>query len=139
MNDREQFEAWAKDNWMYIDVKENAAVIWQAGAESKQSELDVLKQELQALREQKPVAWQLIDHTNYLPQFTIYPNKPPVNFSRQLYAAPVPASEGWKLVPIEPTDEMMKAFIDSPDMATWQDDFISGYTAMLAAAPKEQA
>lgn len=48
-----------------------------------------------------------------------------------------PVPEGWQLVPIEPTDEMINAYIDSPDMENWKLDFIGGYKAMLEAAPKK--
>ena len=49
--------------------------------------------------------------------------------------------EGWKLVPIEPTEDMLRAMTD-PFVAINGDNrkaFESAYTAMLAAAPKPEA
>ena len=59
-------------------------------------------------------------------------------------ARPQPAPsvrEGWKLVPIEPTEDMLRAMTD-PFVAINGDNrkaFESAYTAMLAAAPKPEA
>jgi len=41
--------------------------------------------------------------------------------------------EGWKLVPIEPTPEMIRALIDG---ANQYDSWNGGYRDMLAAAPE---
>ena len=49
--------------------------------------------------------------------------------------------EGWKLVPIEPTEDMLRAMTD-PFVAINGDNrkaFEIAYTAMLAAAPKPEA
>jgi len=58
-----------------------------------------------------------------------------------LYAVPVAAQpsvpDGWKLVPLEPTDEMYKAWLDGKgDQRNYWDDV---YKAMLAAAPTPPA
>ena len=57
-------------------------------------------------------------------------------------AQPAPSvREGWKLVPIEPTEAMLRAMTD-PFVAINGDNrkaFESAYTAMLAAAPKPEA
>ena len=57
-------------------------------------------------------------------------------------AQPAPSvREGWKLVPIEPTEDMLRAMTD-PFVAINGDNrkaFESAYTAMLAAAPKPEA
>ena len=48
--------------------------------------------------------------------------------------------EGWKLVPVEPTDEMMREMTD-PFMAINGDNrtaFESAYRAMIAAAPSKE-
>lgn len=44
------------------------------------------------------------------------------------------APPGWRLVPIEPTPEMLDAVRNGPEHETWRD----GYHAMLAAAPSPQ-
>ena len=44
--------------------------------------------------------------------------------------------EGWKLVPVEPTEEMVDAFIDSDIDIDPEQNVIIGYKAMLAAAPE---
>lgn len=69
-----------------------------------EEENSALKQELQALRDQKPVL-QLGSPT----LFWLCDNdkKPPVG--TRFYAAPIPAREGWQLVPIILTAEMLKA------------------------------
>jgi hypothetical protein len=41
--------------------------------------------------------------------------------------------EGWKLVPIEPTKEMLDAAWDDTDVAADADEFAAVYRAMLAA------
>lgn len=59
----------------------------------------------------------------------------------QLPTAGGAVSEGWKLVPINPTDEMVKAAIDTPCVDSGSDahdepqDYRNMYSAMLAAAP----
>ncbi|WP_288081560.1 hypothetical protein [Pseudomonas sp.] len=58
-------------------------------------------------------------------------------------AAPVAGQvpEGWKLVPVEPTEAMLQAGIDTPCVITGKDehdqieDYRSMYRAMLSAAP----
>ena len=52
-------------------------------------------------------------------------------------AQPAPSvPDGWKLVPIEPTPEMLCALIDG---ANQYDSWNEGYRDMLAAAPKPEA
>lgn len=43
--------------------------------------------------------------------------------------------EGWKLVPVEPTEEMVDAFIDSDIDLDPEQNVIIGYKAMLEAVP----
>jgi len=45
-------------------------------------------------------------------------------------AAPQPVPDGWKLVPVEPTEEMLSAALKFPAQTRKQ------YAAMLAAAPE---
>lgn len=52
----------------------------------------------------------------------------------ELARAALSAPAGWKLVPIEPTREMLDAVRNGPEHETWRD----GYHAMLAAAPSPQ-
>lgn len=42
--------------------------------------------------------------------------------------------EGWHLVPIEPTEEMFKAFVGDDELDV--DEFWGGYKAMIAASPQ---
>lgn len=55
--------------------------------------------------------------------------------------AGVAVPEGWKLVSIEPTEEMIQAGIETPcietgdDIADEREDYRRMYSAMLAAAP----
>ena len=99
------------------------------------------KAEFQSLREQKPVAYMYIDScgkystpmlelkntvSGYHECWKPYP----------LYSAPVPASEGMVLAPIEPTEEMLFEGIAYINNKTTVECM---YRAMLAAAQKEQA
>lgn len=51
-----------------------------------------------------------------------------------LESAPVAVPDGWQMVPVEPTEEMAKAYM-VVSMKSWP----QRYAAMLAAAPQEQA
>lgn len=60
------------------------------------------------------------------------------------YLDSITAPEGWKLVPVEPTNKMRVAFFRQYDMAVTvglpeydsTDGFEMGYASMLAAAPQ---
>lgn len=52
-------------------------------------------------------------------------------------AAPMPAREGWKLVPIEPTKAMIDAAHLAEHCGNIEPHFTNAYKAMLEAAPKE--
>lgn len=60
----------------------------------------------------------------------------PLPVGTKLYAAPIPPAvpEGWKLVPIEPTQEMIKAAMEEYTKDEWR-RCESCYADMLAAAP----
>ncbi|MCG9054427.1 hypothetical protein LH442_00225 [Laribacter hongkongensis] len=63
--------------------------------------------------------------------------------TRLLYAAPQPSSPpSWKLVPVEPTMEMLNAGVDSGGIGLDYHEaigrFIVAYSAMLAAAPEPE-
>ena len=115
---------------------------WRATCKRLANEVRLLRAELSALRRQEPVCVQ-----HRVPNLDVagrcvgysawrvgegFPGWP----HRKLYAAPVaqPAvcvPEGWKLVPVEPTEEMLAS--------AWRTDVlgIAGtYKAMLAAAPE---
>jgi hypothetical protein len=129
-------------------------------ARDAEKERDALRAELDALKGQEP--FDADDHNRFREAFERalqdgnWPNtrkghgyRSPrtqmawglafsaVNHLR-LYARPIPASvpEGWQMVPIEPTQEMLKAMEEqwmrgaSIDMARRE------YKAMLAAAPE---
>ena len=62
-----------------------------------------------------------------------------------LYANPIDntapqyeALAGWKMVPVEPTDEMLAAYYDK-SIAPISRLSVIGYRAMLEAAPKQEA
>lgn len=98
---------------------------------SLEDEIAALKQELQTLREQKP--FQTKKDGNVWSTHGIDPASLPNG--TKLYLAPMPAREGWKLVPIEPTDEMLRAQCE--DGLNWYSIAGEIYKAMLEAAPKE--
>ena len=56
---------------------------------------------------------------------------PPLNHNEQHMVVP----DGWKLVPIEPTQDMVDAHIDGMHLA----GFSRAYRAMLSAAPKPES
>ena len=98
---------------------------------------------LAKLREQEPVAYGMPDtqlgRKHRLMMVRL--DKGQDGCTLPLYAAPLPAvvqvPDGWKLVPVEPTPEMLKAAKDS----TWIGGHYSfmAYRAMLAAAPQQPA
>ena len=47
---------------------------------------------------------------------------------------PYTLPDGWKLVPVEPTEKMINARLS--EVANWR-GHVEGYKAMLAAAPQE--
>lgn len=123
-----------RDHQKQIDEDGTLIGVSRQAVDEVLDELAALKKELQALREQKPVAvlnpygggrWLFVDH--YCPASDV-----PIN----LYAAPVPASEGYVLVPIDPTDEMLYMMCRAINS---REEKCDSYAAMLAAAPKEQA
>lgn len=100
------------------------------------AQCDALRAELDALKSQEPVAW-LIDWADE-PDLGHYFSESAVDEdsgrSRPLFLHPVPASvpEGWQLVPIEPTQEML-------DATSWPNCAGTDYKKMLAAAPRPEA
>lgn len=73
-----------------------------------------LEAELAALKAQEPVAWRYKcsrGHWRYVKGRTGWENEYPTLKPEPLYARPVPVKvpEGWKLVPVEPTGEMLRA------------------------------
>jgi hypothetical protein len=72
-------------------------------------------------------------------------NKALISKAIELLAAPSSApagvSDGWRLVPVEPTPEMIQAALDKPcfdplgDLLPWSQITRTSYAAMLAAAP----
>ncbi len=64
-----------------------------------------------------------------------------IDHRRVLYTTPQPAhteQDGWKLVPIEPTEAMKKAYYDS-SLAPISKLSVTGYRALIAAAPKPES
>jgi hypothetical protein len=64
----------------------------------------------------------------------------PRSTSIRLFTHPAPVPAGWQLVPVEPTDEMIRASHDLASIATYSNGQHThipiAYKAMLAAAPK---
>ena len=44
--------------------------------------------------------------------------------------------EGWQIVPVEPTPEMISAGWEHTALPCWSEDVAKAYRAMLSAAPK---
>lgn len=96
--------------------------------------------------EQEPVAgecrfegeteWKRCSAAHHL-HVQAHPNEWPGYETRALYATQQPApavSQGWKLVPVEPTPPMLQAL-----WAYKSDSLQDAYSAMLAAAPQAPA
>lgn len=102
-----------------------------------EAERDELRARLDAAAGQEPVAevrtWHKSNgqHADLIDWCDAIENLP--DGDHRLYAAPVPAQaapEGWRLVPVEPTPDML-------DAARSQSSFPLGvYRAMLAASPE---
>lgn len=94
-----------------------------------------LKQYIKVLRDQHPYAWEL---PSIPPRIVLHPDLN-ANYGgtvKPLYSAPMPAPEGWKLVPIEPTENMLEVY------RTWHNEGLQHmdigiYKAMLEASPKD--
>jgi hypothetical protein len=105
-----------------------------------------LRAELAALREHEPVAWivehddyptevELINELDHAPEIIGQEEAKGWRFT-PLYAAPQPAiPEGFVLVPVEPTDEMIDAGADAINF--YRVDVMRAYTAMVLAAQQE--
>lgn len=116
------------------------------------AEIDQLRTEMETLSKQEPVAW-MMKWEDHPPSFTedksdysaewqgkvTYPeNLMPLYPAAGAQPAPsVP--EGWKLVPIEPTDEMLTSIRERHWVTSGcqfcESDYRKAYAAMLAAAP----
>lgn len=107
-----------------------------ARSKAIREERDALRAKIEAMEKQVPVAW-LIDWADE-PDLGHYFSESAVDEdsgrSRPLFLHPVPASvpEGWQLVPIEPTQEML-------DATSWPNCAGTDYKKMLAAAPRPEA
>lgn len=87
--------------------------------------------------EQKPVAW----HVNYRGSCQVYNSLENIGTSdcivTPLFTHPPKVTDGWKLVPIEPTPEMINAAHNCklPESRKWHTVIKEKFAAMLAAAP----
>lgn len=135
---RASLEAAEKD----VTLKERVIDALGSELNAVANERDALRAKIEAMERQKP-AGKFIQHpSNGLWEQDGYGDNPD---ARPLYALPGARSqpapsvrEGWKLVPIEPTEDMLRAMTD-PFIAINGDNrkaFESAYTAMLAAAPE---
>ena len=108
-----------------------------------------LQAKIEVMERQKPVATVRINVINGNPSVDFVPGLHYLHHNDKLYLAPgaqpVPSiPEGWKLVPIEPTPEMMlvaqKADHDHLEHEEWLEydgeDVKRVYRAMLAATPE---
>lgn len=114
--------------------------------EAAKAEIAALRAKIEAMEKQEPVGT-----THAMPGASAFTvacfNASDVPVGTKLYALPGARSQpapsvrdGWKLVPIEPTEDMLRAMTD-PFVAINGDNrkaFESAYTAMLAAAPKPE-
>ena len=59
----------------------------------------------------------------------------------KLFTHPAPVPAGWRLVPVEPTPEMISAMYQclTTNIENNSNDLYDSYKAMLAAAPKEKS
>lgn len=100
------------------------------------------------LAQQEPVAWanpdNMVDATSSFRWINIGP------FTQPVYTHPAPQQadrqrvpDGWKLVPVEPTPEMLAAVVTSMDEALHgpnaEKQYVEDWKAMLAAAPEAPA
>lgn len=115
---------------------------WEKHARRATAERDVLQAKLAELDRQEPYGW-LIGLPGLYPTFTLdYRNVEQAIAAggyeiTPIYTRPAPAinlaepvAEGWQLVPVEPTEEMISAALKFPAQTRKQ------YAAMLAAAPE---
>ena len=92
------------------------------------SAISNLRAAIKQQEEAEPVAWTVESPCNS-DDFRLYRSK---FFPIPLYTAPVTPA-GWKLVPIEPTREMLWQICPaSADLREWE----GNYKSMLAAAPE---
>ena len=110
--------------------------------ETAEKERDALRAKIEGMERQAPVAWCATDETGTVVE-ALGMNQSR-RFDTALYLAPgaQPAPsvpEGWKLVPLEPTYEMLEAG-EGALVPTYTDTPVSVpfdvYRAMLAAAPE---
>jgi len=106
--------------------------------------IDAAVEMIERMERQKPVATVRINAINGNPSVDFVPGHHYLHHNDKLYLAPSaqPAhiiQEGWKLVPIEPTHEMLDAGEDT-FFPTYTGTPVSApidvYRAMLAAAPE---
>jgi len=62
----------------------------------------------------------------------------PVDRALKAEAAPI-VPQGWKLVPVEPTPEMVRAGQELKPLGKWHAQIKAVWTAMLAASPAPDA
>ena len=106
-------------------------------AQNGQPAISNLRSAIEEMEKANPVAW-LDDHDS--DNINLIPPKYITEYGRKnckpLYTNP-PIPEGWQLVPIEPTEDMLDAAKRSG--ATGGDiDISNDYKAMLVAAPKPE-
>jgi len=131
-----------KDLYYYAFNYRNASTPdaddWWLALERHSKELKSITREkvlAELARDNPPVAWKRIYHgaINYLDT-----DKYAQGDVEPLYAMP-PVPEGWKLVPIEPNEDMILAAFNV-QRSEWSNPighFVSHYKAMLSAAPKK--
>jgi hypothetical protein len=115
MTSEEAFETWAESrDGSYI----NAAAAWQAALEW-------------AAKGQEPVVWRCLDGEDHI--YTDSKSYAEMFEHTPLYLHPAPIREGWKWVPIVPTNRMR---VEGREMYCNDGDEKEIYQAMLDAAPE---
>ncbi|TPM53232.1 hypothetical protein FJ959_22125 [Mesorhizobium sp. B2-2-4] len=90
----------------------------------------------------EPVAWAKREHLEMgRHQFSTV-RSPTPGFDVPLYLSPTSVgqiAEGWRIVPVEPTEAMINAGVSEAHGKTWGDIVANCHRAMLSAAPAPPA
>lgn len=104
---------------------------------------DALRAKIEQMERQEPVATIHINSITGNPSVDFIPGHRYLHHNSSLYALPgaqtqpAPSGpEGWKLVPIEPTEEMTTAFARVFNVRDQSGTFTPAFRAALAAAPE---
>ncbi len=117
-------------------VARRVAAWMQTGAQHARNEAYWRERALKAEAAQiVPVAHVSVVHMS---RYTIEWTNGPLAQGAPLYAAPI-VPQGWKLVPVGPTPEMVRAGQELKPLGKWHAQIKAVWTAMLAASPAPDA